>query len=160
MREKDIKGQVIIGLIMVAVIGIISLFANKCNAQIKEVPTIAETILGTVKDGASIRAEIRYIIKNNDTLYSLLYSNAEYKVINDYHIIKFWGNETLSQFYNFCQKVLTDNLEKEILIGTNKISLIPKGKNISFITKDGYFFVSKNQLDKLFARGHNGDKKQ
>jgi hypothetical protein len=131
---------------------LLSSFCSVLTAQIKVIDVDKPIVIGTVKDGSSVRAEISYLIYKSDTVYTLLYNNAEYKVIDNYHTVKFLGQKTLEQFYELCQKTILDGKEVNILLGDSKVSLNPKGKNVYFFTKDGYFFLSRNQIDRLFNK--------
>ena len=92
-----------------------------------------------------------------DTSYVITYDNVEYKTIHDYNTIQFVASGgDIESLYQGLKSVFDTGKDINITLG-NSLVLVASKKlmgitSIYITTKDGYFFLTSKQLDKLFGK--------
>lgn len=110
--------------------------------------------IGWYKNGPQIKAELSMII-SKDTVYSLRY--AKHKRMGEYNTIRFYGPQTVSTLYNILklffavQNKKNNEYKKEIRLGDTDVLLANSKSSVMFWTAIGHFYMTENQVDKLFG---------
>jgi hypothetical protein len=134
------------------------------NAQIKTVTSgSSKIVLGEVKSAGKFVAEIYYRPEaGKDTTYFCMYRNEEYTTLTDIQSFYFDGEDgALMGFYNTILEVIKpENLAKTdysitVKLGKTNVNIghygNPNNPRIMIYTSDGYFTLSRSQVDTLFG---------
>ncbi len=155
----------LIGILLFSIISATT-FAQ---TQVKhlEIATPEAKVVGIVKFGYDLIAQLTYTVDGNDTLNTLFYIDQNYKQLAKYQSITFAGGEQARENLNKSLKAgfLPENLPQknvvtfatELTVGDTDVMLsnFRSLKNVQVVlsTKDGHLFsLTEPQLDKLFGR--------
>jgi hypothetical protein len=121
--------------------------------------------VGEVKEMSSLEligqsgdTRINKMERGETDLYSLSYLNAKYRHTRDLQILSFLGNEQdLERLYQFLKDQLDNEEFKRLEIGKGVISASKSNKRLLVHVsqknkREGYFFLNKKELDKLFGK--------
>lgn len=133
------------------------------KAQIEVKQASKAVTVGKVKSGSALIAEMSYTVEDNDTLYTIIYNNAEYKTLTDIQAIAFDGQDnTFGKLYDVLKTFFSDENKKN---KNYSVSLKLGGKNVTLMNmrvmgitsvmvhgEKGYFYLTEKQVDKLFGK--------
>ncbi len=137
------------------------LFLNGlCIGQIKRTETTEFIKIGEFKSGP-LNAALKYSIFEKDTVYHLLFQNAQYRAVTDIKSFMFLEvGHSLDTLYNLFSEALTMEKGKKLTfrLGEDNITVVSNATmGIKFIDvfrpSDGaYLTLTQRQLKKLFNR--------
>jgi hypothetical protein len=133
-------------------------FHSLCIGQIKRTETIEYFKIGEFKSGP-LNATLKYSIFQKDTVYHLLFQNAQYKTLVDIKSFVFLEvGHTLDTLFNLFSEALTMDKGKKMnfQLGEDNITVVSNATmGVKFIDilrpADGaYLTLTQRQLKKLF----------
>ncbi len=139
------------------------LFPFFVDAQIEIKKETAPVYIGKVKAGYISKAELFYKIIDDDTVYTLMFKNEQYKTLVDYEYISFSNQDgTLQKLYELFKTVFTDENKKnkdyqvKFTLGESS-ALISNWRlfgNTSayFSNSKGYCVLTENNIELLFGK--------
>lgn len=135
---------------------ILILLCLKCPAQITQTAVAKKTTIGEVRQGGRFMASLYYLVSGEDTLHTIMYQNRQFERIADVKQIQFMATaKDLDSLYRFLKDVQTTGTETGLTLGSTWVKVSkPKGFGgaIRIGSGDGFFYLTANQLKKLFAK--------
>jgi hypothetical protein len=130
-----------------------------CSAQIGEVETVDKGILiGTATGRENGMPELRKFKIKGEPVYVMTYRNLEYQNIIDIQNFGFTATpDELEYLYQFLKDGFNTNEDRFLSVGESKLSTIKSASSIAVFVRrtgkpEGYFYLSKKQLDRLFGK--------
>ena len=133
-------------------------------SQISEAKKVEpQKVIGTIKSVGMTQHELSYRINEGDTLYTLMYRNADYKYITEFEFVNFSGEDnTLDKLYDILKSVFSEenkkNKEYQVKFKLGEKDVIVSNfrtmgvTSVMFFTHDGHCFWTEKQIDKLFGK--------
>lgn len=135
-------------------------------SQIDVIQTKPEVLVGKVATPMMgyVKAKLTYnILENNDTVYTLMYTNAKYSKITDFEYIKFSSvDNTVNIFYDLLMSVFKKenckNKEYKVSfkLGEDFVTVstaYSMGITAStLMTSNGYVYFKESEIKKLFGK--------
>lgn len=144
--------------------------ALKSTSQIQAVHEVPkDVVLGEVKVVGSLHSRLSYQVYDSDTIYTLLYLNAKYKVLTEYETIHF-NNEggTLDTLYSILKTFFSNEHKKEkdykvmFKLGDEQVmanSYRTMGATVvTIFTKNGHCEFYEKWIDRLFGKFKSNNK--
>lgn len=132
---------------------------SAAQIEVKETTSYKQATVGEVKRGGYFIAELKYEVRGEDTLFMLLYRNAQYEAIVDIESVAFYNSgSTVDDLYTLFKSVFKKenqgdkNYEVALTLGDTEVILDNLKGVLRFYTRSGYFLVNEKQVDKLFGK--------
>lgn len=133
------------------------------KAQLEITKTEKSFDYSKVKRGGSLIAELTYKVDGADTVFTLLYRNAEYQQLIDFQSVVFnGGKQVLDGLETLLRSVFLEdnkkdkNYEVSFRLGDQDVivSIIKTWGYISamFFTHKGYCYLTEKDINKLFLK--------
>lgn len=142
---------------------LLSLCAFFAQAQIEVKTTPKKKKIGEARSFGHFTAEFYYSVSDDDTLYTIMFSDEQYRQIIDYKTFSFENiDSAVDKFYNAIKTVFDDANRKNkdyklsIKLGDNDITIanytVMGITSAMIFAKGGYFSLTKKLLDRLFDK--------
>lgn len=131
------------------------------NAQIEVSDTVESKtiIIGKVKRAGITYSELNYTVTGKDTVYRLMYKNAEYEILSDRQFLYFNNeNNTLETLYKILKSFFSDDHKKDLdykisfKLGQDFVAAKNSRTSVFVSTTKGYFYLSNKEIDNLFGK--------
>lgn len=137
-----------------------SLFAS---GQLEVQKVEPEVVIGEVSDMGFMKFKLSKKPIKGDTTCFFIYRNAKYSAITDFKIIYFSpADSTVEKLEQVLLNILHDaafdneKQQMKITLGNTEAVLsrtkVGKTNYVYFWTREGYFFISEKQINKLFRK--------
>lgn len=132
-------------------------------SQIQVRQSSPQVEVGKVSYMGNFHSELSYNVLDDDTTYTLMYRNSEFKTLVDVESIKFSSvGNTYNTLYDLIKSVYSpENVknkdykvefrlgETEVIVSNVRMMGITTAM---FFTTKGYFYITEKQLDRLFGK--------
>lgn len=142
----------------------ILIFSLSCNytfGQIERTDLARWTIYSEVRSLGDLVASLKYMVKEKDTTYIILFRNLQYTHINDVQSISFNSDSAvLNSLYQILSETLDSKNRKQNTFKLGNKDVIAtcikvpgmKSVNIKLAETGAYFGLTRKELDKLFNK--------
>jgi hypothetical protein len=149
--------------IIIAAIILIAATSAKAQIEVYDSASMQKKTIGKLKAGFISKAELNYYIDESDTVYSILFRNAEYTSIVDYQSIDFsGGQEVVDQLYSVIKTFFSEENKKnkeykrKLKLGEKDVSIhnyrTMGVTNVMIWVDKSYFYLTEKETDKLFGK--------
>lgn len=138
------------------IFAIIAFYSYTAAGQIKTENPGTKLEIGEARQGSRMIARLYGLTDGSDTVFVLMYRNREFDVLTDIKTIEFKAAAgTLDSLYSLFSSVVLSGDPAALTLGQTFIRITkPKGMGgaIRLGTGEGWFYLTRGQLDKLFGK--------
>lgn len=129
----------------------VSLVALNVSAQLVVKEPIKDSVVWQSSKLSVVPKLVKYS-KEDVSVYTIFYQNAEYTTITDIDYLNIGDAVTAREFFELCNKVILEDQKYDIVLEGEPVYLSKMMNSVFIYKSDSKFFLSKKQVIEILTK--------